>query len=68
MKWISVKDKLPDNYSDCLVFNTSGFMHVVYYNHPHFLYKPTMVGLKSIVAEGPRAITHWMPLPQPPTP
>lgn len=32
MKWISVKDKLPDAYKRVLVRNGSGFVSIAYHN------------------------------------
>lgn len=62
--WISVTTKLPENYTDVLVFNRSGFQHVAHFNRPNFLYKEG--GIKSVRAEGHRDITHWQPLPPAP--
>lgn len=64
-QWISVKDRLPDKCGDVIVFNSSGFTHVAYFNFDNFLYKPNK-GMGSVIAEGHRSVTHWMPLPAPP--
>lgn len=62
MKWISVDEKLPPNFTDVLVRNASNFQHVAHYNAPNFLYKEG----RSIVATGHRTVTHWMKLPKGP--
>lgn len=64
--WIPVEERLPDNYTDVLVYNKSGFQHVAHYNAPNFLYKTH--GYKSILAEGHKQVTYWMPLPPAPRP
>ncbi len=65
MDWIDINDKLPNNYTDVLIINKSGFQHVVHYNNPNFLYKPN-IGIESRIFHDHREPTHWMPLPQKP--
>lgn len=60
-EWISVKDRLPEGYTDVLVcfITASGYhVEVTFYcdHHPDYgngWYLPVN-------------ITHWMPLPEPP--
>lgn len=56
MKWISVKDKLPEEAKDYTVYNPSS-----YYNT---IYTATWYGNKWNNSNS--FITHWMPLPEPP--
>jgi len=64
-KWISVEDRLPENYQDILIINKAGFQHVVHYNAPKFLYKPNR-GIDSVEAKNHMSPTHWHPLPHKP--
>jgi hypothetical protein len=50
-QWISVKDQLPENNKEYLVY----CKHGVYIDH-------FLPSLKSFVNDG---VTHWMPLPEP---
>lgn len=57
MKWINVKDRLPEVYTSVLIFDgCSIFMG--HREHGIFLIDG------EITAE--QGITHWMPLPEPP--
>ena len=56
MKWISVKERLPEIYTTCLVFNDSVEMCI---------YLPNGIWEGEDKNEKYR-ITHWMPLPEPP--
>ena len=60
MKWISVKDRLPENNDEVIV--------IINYNNVY--YRPfTSVFLVDSGFTGSDAsenITHWMPLPEPP--
>lgn len=52
--WISVKDRLPEQYTDVIVFTKSGTITVDYVDeNGDFYYYGEYV-------------THWMPLPQKP--
>lgn len=51
-RWISVEDALPEEDGKYLFFSTRGGVQCAYY------YKGLTMG---------RTITHWMPLPQPPS-
>ena len=55
-KWISVKDRLPKDCTDVLT-NTLVGCYVGYYDNDVGLWYET----------GPTEVTHWMPLPEPPT-
>lgn len=57
-EWISVDDRLPDNYGVYLTFTEHGDTCVDYYN-------PTDNG-ESGDFRNQDNITHWKPLPQPP--
>lgn len=62
-EWIDVNERLPVNYMNCLVHykhaynNEDGYwaIGVSYYNGEKFLIDWTY------------QVTHWMPLPEPPT-
>lgn len=58
--WISVKDRLPDDYSDCIVFDGEYVEPAVYYSSSGF-YTPDCYEANKI-----KGVTHWMPLPEPP--
>ena len=55
-EWISVEDRLPDEYADVLVVFPVGSRHIYEVDH---------------VEDGgwfwnASEVTHWMPLPEPP--
>lgn len=54
MEWISVKDRLPQDYERVMYFDSRerGFIEIGY-----FVSTQTPV---------PTYVTHWMPLPEPP--
>ena len=54
--WISVKDRLPDNFVYVLVWEKQGFAYCDELRH----------GVWNIGAQNGAIITHWMPLPGPP--
>ncbi len=63
MKWISVKNKLPDNENDVLVVNNDGWMMVsccftVDGKKIHWERRNDLVYFGDV--------THWMPLPEKP--
>ncbi len=67
-KWISVKDKLPDNYVEVLYFciNDNGTKEIMighrdkgYWTHCCMFYSTLF--LNDLVT-----VTHWMPLPEMP--
>ena len=56
-EWISVKDQLPDDADLVLVYSErSGVRTDYYYNDEWEYYDRNQI-----------EITHWMPLPEPPT-
>ena len=55
MKWISVKDKLPEGYIRVLVISAVK-QHVALYMGDRFV----------VWGESIKGVTHWMPLPKPP--
>ena len=59
-EWISVKDRLPDNDTYILV-TTDGVTASAYWHNDRF-YAFTASGVATV-----GCVTHWMPLPQPPT-
>ena len=54
LNWISVEDRLPEKYSQVLVFTDYGDTDSVYF----FALDKTW--------GHPDKVTHWMPLPEPP--
>ena len=62
-EWISVKDRLPEADKYVLVITDSGSVKTARCN---FYKNGTEVCWATNDGLGERAITHWMPLPQPP--
>lgn len=61
--WISVEERLPEVDTNVLVITASGSFKVARCN----IYKnETLVLWATNDGLGERAITHWMPLPEPP--
>lgn len=58
--WVSVKDRLPENGSICLVCGAKGGMRVARFRSVRAEW--TIVGTGKYFNA-----THWMPLPSPPT-
>ena len=56
-KWISVEDRLPDSMSNSLAFGGGVIYFIFYSSH----------GKWCMGNEYLENITHWMPLPNPPT-
>ena len=54
-QWISVKDRLPDEYIDVLTYGARPSYDVVYINR--------LIDKNEWLYDG---VTHWMPLPEPP--
>lgn len=59
MKWISVKDKLPNKKQEVICFDGKEVFSGVEYSEK---YGFTWIDL----GYTPNDITHWMPLPDPP--
>ena len=65
MKWISVDDKLPlDSKFDWVLVCADGAMDCMGYSKKYGFFKPLICGNSCVEIE---LITHWMPLPEPPT-
>ena len=61
-KWISVEERLPEKAGEVLIV-VSRFVAVAWY-HPKTRCFESGSGLCWFVSEN--AVTHWMPLPEPP--
>lgn len=57
MEWISIKDRMPEDYQRILYWNNSKELPFGYCEIGYFVSSQTKV---------PKHITHWMPLPEPP--
>ncbi|ETK19273.1 hypothetical protein H097_10452 [Pseudomonas sp. FH4] len=59
--WIKVEDRLPDEHQDCLV----------YYHQPSISFPNLHYMTESSFYNGrfeiPKQVSHWQPLPAPPT-
>jgi Protein of unknown function (DUF551). len=53
MKWISVKERLPENGQECIFCDIRGHRFIVEYDDQ--TYMPWF-----------EEVTHWQPLPEPP--
>ena len=60
-KWISVKDRLPEIYTQVLCFTGSSVQLAMYEGNDKWF-----TDYHSYTLEGKNLFTHWMPLPQPP--
>jgi len=60
-KWISVRDRLPEDFVDVLTVDKKGNMHI-FCNHHDFTY-PFCIPANDTRYYQP---THWQPLPKPP--
>jgi len=61
-KWISIKDKLPNDYDFVLVARDNGLvtsMEAMYIDEEFIVYR---LGMKSVFVDP----THWMEIPAPP--
>lgn len=61
MEWISVKDRLPQKYSNVLIYTSFGYVT----NGMWVPYKNIFVYDRGYELEKDE-VTHWMPLPEPP--
>lgn len=76
MDWISVNERLPVTADHVLVQNSSKDIGIAYYSRTlecdHWREIPTRMTILDISREWStrniqiRAVTHWMPLPEPP--
>ena len=67
MEWISVMDRLPEDYGVCLVYGRLKVCTGKTIYQAQYI-KKAQHSWKTIVFESqPLDITHWMPLPEPPT-
>jgi hypothetical protein len=64
MKWISVKEKLPDPKFDWVLVCACGAVDCMGYSKKYGFFEPMICGPSCVEIE---LITHWMPLPEPPT-
>lgn len=60
-EWINVKDRLPERYKSCIVCSEHGNIRIGYYDRSDQWVESRYNG--NLV----KYITHWMPLPAPPT-
>ena len=58
LKWISVKDRLPENYETVLFFNSNKFYAIGHIDK--FLWIDNTTHAEIL------GVTHWVPLPEPP--
>ena len=69
-KWISVKDRLPEDGQNCILYYPENNPEFVsgeydnefnrwYYAYEEYSYRPAFNELQD-------GITHWMPMPDPP--
>jgi len=63
MEWISVEDRLPDTVFDFVLAYADGAMSTVGFSGINGFYEVYPIKTQLILAD----ITHWMPLPKPPT-
>lgn len=61
-EWIPVTERLPEEWTDVLVFSRFGFIETAVYTGAHGKWR---VGWNGDMLEAD-SITHWMPLPEPP--
>ena len=60
MKWISVEDRMPNKETRLLYYQGG-----IYVSFGYTLYNSTILHCNGFPVDG---ITHWMPMPNPPTP
>ena len=59
MEWVSVEDRLPDDMTKVLVRYHNGAIDTAY--HTNGIFRDTCCSSRFYM------VTHWMPLPAPPT-
>lgn len=60
MSWIPITDRQPKDYQTVL-FVSEGKVYAGYYDKSHYYFGYGTGALE------PESVTHWMPLPDPPT-
>jgi hypothetical protein len=63
MEWISVKERLPEDSGEVLIFTASHSVYVSHYKKHRNTF--TAYGVQSVLITDIKT-THWMPLPNPP--
>ena len=61
-EWINVKDRLPEEWVDVLVFSKAGFQEIAVWIGIPGVWR---VSWNHNLMEK-HSVTHWMPLPKPP--
>lgn len=64
MDWISVTDRLPKPYENVIL--TDGKKVSAAYHNGNRVWRVPEVGLRAVI-EIDTDVTHWQPLPEPPT-
>jgi hypothetical protein len=62
MKWISVKDRLPEDSQEVIIYSEGGKVEAGVYYCKEFGFDYYDVSIRDIIVN----VTHWMPLPEPP--
>jgi hypothetical protein len=57
MEWISVKDRLPENLDEVVIYVSDYGIDIAFYSNQSFF---------DYNSDGILSVTHWMPLPKPP--
>jgi hypothetical protein len=60
-EWISVEDRLPETYGDVICYTECGYVSQLVYNPQYNLFNVSADNVECAIA-----VTHWMPLPEPP--
>ena len=61
MQWVSVKDRLPEKFKNVMIFKEG------LWDEPGIGYYADEIWYAWLEGIGQTNITHWMPLPEPPT-
>ena len=65
-KWISVKDRLPEESGNYLTYKSNSFMAVLTYSAKYKLFNAWDWLSKETCIRNATKVTHWMPLPEEP--